>query len=113
MTEPPGKMVTSKAWLVTPCPHHPLVVMWLHPGHKSKAMLPFHRMPADNSPAISLLGLRGPWPKGLTSHFLCLSSLNPHPELGAFQAHLEQVMTSPSPRLALHFPWQEIRWGAH
>lgn len=46
----------------------------------------------------------------ISSH---LSSLNPHPELGAFQAHLEQVMTSPSPWLALHFPWQEIRWGTH
>lgn len=44
--------------------------MWLHPCDESKAMLSFHQMLADNSPAISLLGLGEPWPKGLTSHFL-------------------------------------------
>ncbi|KAK2103267.1 hypothetical protein P7K49_017123 [Saguinus oedipus] len=31
-------------------------------------------------------------------------SLNPHPELGAFQAHLEQVMTSSQPMAGPSFP---------
>lgn len=40
------------------------------PVINQKVMPSFCQMPADNSPAVSLLGLREPWPKGLTSHFL-------------------------------------------
>lgn len=101
-------MVKSKLPLVTPCPPHQESCGHI-PAVNQRPGSPFIR-------CLQIIPLRFPcWGSEvghservniLLSH---LSSLNPHPELGAFQAPpSEQAATSPSPRSALHFPWQEI-----